>query len=118
MVRLAGQCCSGATFGEIALWQEGKGHGDVVQDEGWMKLDKHHDTSDSTTVHLPAETSQCQGFVSVVRLLCFLNAFLIFLKCDIPSFVGGFSHPDTPGTLSLWGYSLLLSHTSDRGLSH
>lgn len=58
MVRLAGQCCSGATFEEITLWQQGKGRGDVVQDEGWMKLDKHHNTSDSTTVHLPAETSQ------------------------------------------------------------
>lgn len=32
MVRLAGQCFSRAAPAETALWQEGMGHGDVVQD--------------------------------------------------------------------------------------
>jgi len=50
MVRLAGQCFSRAASGEIALWQERKG----------SRLDKHHQTSDSTTGR-PSSCFICLG---------------------------------------------------------
>ncbi len=73
MVRLAGQRCSGATFGEIALWQEGQGRGDVVQDEGWINITRPQ-IPPLSIFQLKRHSGRFGlGFVWVVKLLCFLS---------------------------------------------